>query len=80
MFKLQIGSQFVIDSTLEEEICMSAKLLVGVNSKGQICGIIQTGSGGIAPSTLSSLLKLSKKLGKDVLQKIDRYLVEPKEE
>jgi exosome complex component RRP42 len=66
----------VVDSTLEEEICMNAKVSVGVNKKGMICGIVQTGSGGIAPSTLITLTKNAKHLAVNLIEQIDAAINE----
>ena len=55
---LQIGSALIVDPTLEEEACMSARIAVAVNSEGQVCGMLKTGPGAIAPSALSQALKV----------------------
>ena len=51
-----IGEHFVVDATLEEEVCMKARVSVAVNSDGKYCGVEKGGKGGVDPSKLCEVL------------------------
>lgn len=36
LFTIQIGSSYVVDSTIEEELCVNVRLTIGVNKKGNV--------------------------------------------
>lgn len=55
----QIGTNYVVDATLEEELCMTVRLTVAVNKKGNICGIQKGGHGGLEPSSMYEMLSVS---------------------
>jgi len=70
----KIGSGFVVDGTAEEEQCMSASLSVSVNKMAQICGIHKSGPGGISPTALQEMLKCGRRIGQELLAKMDGLL------
>jgi len=70
----KIGTQYVVDSTLEEELCMQVRLTVGINKDGNICGILKGGKGGIDPSSLYEMIQSSRKIGQTLLNKLNDAL------
>ena len=52
----KIGNCFVVDPSKEEEHCSVARVTVGINSSGNICGVYKFGVGGIASSALVDML------------------------
>ncbi len=46
----------MVDSTLEEEQCMSVRLTVAVNREGNICGIQKGGHGGLDASSMYEMI------------------------
>jgi len=70
----KIGAGFVVDGTAEEEQCMSACLSVSINKSGHVCGIHKTGAGGISHTALQEMLKCGRRIGLDLLEKMDSLL------
>jgi len=70
----KIGPNYVVDANLEEELCMSVRLTVAVNKKGNICGIQKGGHGGLEPSSMYEMLSSARKVGQQILDKIDSNL------
>eukprot|EP01133_Synstelium_polycarpum_P012058 gene12058-14109_t len=70
----KIGSQFVIDSTLEEEVCMDARLTIGINKKSMICGIQKGGSEGLDANTVNQMITVAKQAGLQILKSMDETL------
>lgn len=69
-----IGEHFVVDATLEEEVCMKARVSVAVNSDGKYCGVEKGGKGGVDPSKLCEVLHVAQKLGSDWLREQEALL------
>jgi len=76
----KIGSGFVVDATAEEEQCMAACLSVSVNNKGKICGMHKTGPGGISPTALQEMIKCGRRIGLELLSRLDVAINKKKEE
>ncbi|EGC37720.1 hypothetical protein DICPUDRAFT_29826 [Dictyostelium purpureum] len=72
----KIGTQFVIDSTLQEELCMDARLTVGINSHSNICSIQKGGIQGLDPATINQMINTSKVIGTKILNIMDKTLKE----
>lgn len=70
----KIGSSFVVDATLEEELCMKARLTVGINKKGNICSMHKGGPGGVFPSSIEEMLQAARKVGLQLLSHLDQLL------
>jgi len=75
----KVGPCFVVDPTMEEETCMSSRVSVYVNAKGEFCGLHKSGPGGIAPEALIEMTKTAKKEGVELLTKLDK-LIQAQEE
>ncbi|KAM9985422.1 hypothetical protein ACTFIZ_008961 [Dictyostelium cf. discoideum] len=72
----KIGNQFVIDTTLQEELCMNARLTVGVNSLANICSIQKGGIDGLDPTTINQMINTAKVVGVKILNIMDKTLKE----
>lgn len=59
----QIGPYFILDATQEEENCMSAGLLVGVDPKGEVCGLHTLGLGAFPSIDLVEMLRVARRVG-----------------
>jgi len=71
----KIGSSYVVDATIEEELCVNVRLTIGVNKNGNICTVQKGGQGGLDPSSMYEMLNHSRKIGQQLLQKLDEALV-----
>jgi len=72
----KIGPAYVADTTLEEELCMTARLSVGVNARGALTAVHKGGRGGLDPSQVADMLQAARKLGLGVLRQLDAALRE----
>jgi len=72
----KIGSIFVVDATLEEELCMKSRVTVAVNRSGNVCGTQKGGVGGLEPSLLFEMMNTAQSLGKELIDKCDALLRE----
>lgn len=55
---LQIGEQFIVDSTAEEEGCSMASLVLSVTDGGRLNSLCKTSVGSLHPHTLAEALKV----------------------
>lgn len=67
---------YLADCTSEEEMCVTAAITIGVNLRGNACGAVSGGTGGVDIDTLDRMLKDAVKLGKDILNTTDLFLEE----
>ena len=71
----RVGNKFIVDPSLEEEECISTRVSVSVNRKGNICSIKKSGKqSGINPSELTKMLQSSRKIGVTLLEELDKLL------
>ena len=56
----------IVDPTLEEEIVLDTKIVIGVDEKGRIVGIQKTGMEGIKPSQLDDIIELALKKAQEL--------------
>ncbi|KAH3744793.1 ribosomal protein S5 domain 2-type protein [Pelomyxa schiedti] len=66
----KIGQHFVVDASLEEELCMGARVTVGISPKGTVCGLQKGGKGGLPPKMLTSMLETAQHVGMSVIAKM----------
>merc|ERR1711892_1493648 len=59
----RIGNHCIVDSTVEEESCSSASIVVAVTPKGGVAAIRKVGGGSFHPGTLVSATKLACSVG-----------------
>lgn len=76
---IKIGSQFIVDPTLEEELCMSARLTVAVNARGHTVVAHKGGRGGLLPSSLSEMLGVARQLGVQMIHALQDALATSEE-
>jgi exosome complex component RRP42 len=62
----RIGSKFVVDASLEEELCATAQVLVAITPDMKVSGVVLAGSGAIAPSTLKERIHAAKEIAKQL--------------
>eukprot|EP01117_Protostelium_nocturnum_P009149 TRINITY_DN3275_c0_g1_i2.p1 TRINITY_DN3275_c0_g1~~TRINITY_DN3275_c0_g1_i2.p1 ORF type:complete len:289 (+),score=117.75 TRINITY_DN3275_c0_g1_i2:201-1067(+) len=70
----KIGNGYVVDSTIEEELCMSARLTVAVNKRGNICTIQKGGPGGFEPSAMAEMITNARRLSQDLIRRLESEL------
>lgn len=62
----RIGNHCIVDSTLEEESCSSASLVVAVTPSGGVATVRKVGGGSFHPGTLVSATKMAVSVGTEV--------------
>jgi len=67
---LRIGPFYVVDPSLEEEICLASRLVVAVNAKGMICCVQKSGKQGLHPSDLLTMLTNTRDIALQLLQHV----------
>jgi exosome complex component RRP42 len=55
-FLFQIGKHFVVDASIEEELCNGAQVSVGISPKGNVCGLMKGGKGAVETSVLEKMI------------------------
>jgi len=70
----KIGAGYIVDATMEEESCMSVRMTVGVNKKGNICTLQKGGHGSVDPTIMYQMIASAKKIGMRLLEALDRML------
>ncbi|KAL0479512.1 exosome complex protein RRP42 [Acrasis kona] len=71
----KVGSRYIVDPTIEEELCMESRVTIAINSKGNICSIQKGGvSSGINPSEFNKMLQHARKIGLVLLKELDALL------
>ena len=71
-----VGQKFIADPSLDEELCMDARLTVAVNPKANICAIQKGGiHGALSPSVLFEMIQAARKIGLALSQKLDLLLL-----
>uniref|UniRef100_A0A7S0GZ67 Ribosomal RNA-processing protein 42 n=1 Tax=Amorphochlora amoebiformis TaxID=1561963 RepID=A0A7S0GZ67_9EUKA len=70
----KIGACFVVDSSGEEESCMSAKVTFAIDRDGKICSTTKTGIGGISSDMLMEMMRVAAEKGKEMVAKIESKL------
>jgi len=64
----------VVDPTYDEELCARSRMTVGINKTGNICTIQKGGREGVNPVTAAAILESAKKIGLELLSKLDTFL------
>ncbi|KZC04226.1 PREDICTED: exosome complex component RRP42-like [Dufourea novaeangliae] len=59
----KIGDNYVVDPTLEEEVCSVSSIVISVLPNGKLSSIVKLGYGSIQPSTFTKMLKMGQKIG-----------------
>lgn len=52
----KIGSNYVVDPTIEEEICGAGCIVVSVTPKGNVSAVLKKGAGSFMPDTLNEII------------------------
>jgi len=59
----RVGNHCIVDSTVEEESCSSASIVVAVTPRGEVAALRKVGGGSFHPGTLVSATKLACSVG-----------------
>lgn len=70
----KVGNHYVMDSSEEEEQCMSARISVYVNEDGAICGVTKVGAGAIAPGVLTAIIESARTVGLEVHGRLSKIM------
>lgn len=73
---MQIGKQLVLGATAVEEQAAHGRLLVAVNSKGQVCGIQKLGQTVLDLGMLQHMTTAAMHQGKAVLDALQAHFTE----
>eukprot|EP00013_Stygamoeba_regulata_P011007 CAMPEP_0177684504 /NCGR_PEP_ID=MMETSP0447-20121125/32476_1 /TAXON_ID=0 /ORGANISM="Stygamoeba regulata, Strain BSH-02190019" /LENGTH=335 /DNA_ID=CAMNT_0019194375 /DNA_START=57 /DNA_END=1064 /DNA_ORIENTATION=+ len=71
----RIGAHFVVDTSIEEELVMDVRLLVGVNKQGDFFTLEKGGFAGLEPTSVFRLLSIAKQIGRDLIVEQDKALL-----
>lgn len=71
----KVENNYVMDASLEEEACMAARITIGINKNGSICGITKVGEGGISQVLLLEMLEQATKKGIELISILDSSLI-----
>jgi exosome complex component RRP42 len=74
----KIGTNYVVDCLMEEEMCMTARVTVAVNKSGNICTLQKGGRGGLEPTYMLQMIQAACKLGQQMILKLDEALAQEK--
>jgi len=73
----QVGGRHVVDPSLEEEACTTARMTIAVDTNGgNICGMHKGGQGGLDPSSLYEMIQSAQVIGASLRAKLDKYLAQ----
>ncbi|KAL5467333.1 hypothetical protein EMCRGX_G031546 [Ephydatia muelleri] len=72
----QIGNHFLVDASMQEELCASARLFVAINSSQNIVSISKDGFGGLLYNKLQDVILMAQEVCTDVFTRIDTNLTD----
>eukprot|EP01028_Stygiella_incarcerata_P004511 TRINITY_DN1993_c1_g1_i1.p1 TRINITY_DN1993_c1_g1~~TRINITY_DN1993_c1_g1_i1.p1 ORF type:complete len:298 (-),score=84.85 TRINITY_DN1993_c1_g1_i1:43-936(-) len=75
-----IGNEVVVDPCLEEEECISAKLIIGINRHGEVSMIQKSGSGSIEVDKWDAYVEIGRRIGFQVIQNMQAKLLQDESE
>lgn len=58
----KVGDNFIVDPSLEEEMCSTSSIVMSVLPNGKVSSIIKIGCGSVQPVTLTKMLKMGQRL------------------
>ncbi|KAG7203192.1 hypothetical protein KM043_010299 [Ampulex compressa] len=59
----KIGDKYVVDATLEEEMCSAVSIVMGILPNGNTSAVVKLGYGSILPTTFINMLKMGQDVG-----------------
>jgi len=71
------GPHYILDSTLEEELCSACRITFAVSKNGNLCAM-QKGSGTVTPLALTQMISTVQSIGTIVIGKMDKLLEQEK--
>ncbi|XP_043794150.1 exosome complex component RRP42-like isoform X1 [Apis laboriosa] len=72
----KIGDNYIIDPTLEEEVCSASSIIMSVLPNGKISSVIKLGYGSIQPSTFKKMLQMGENIGLNLNESLMKALKE----
>ena len=70
---MQVGSTVMLGCTSVEEAAASGKLLVSVNSQGQVCGVRKTGRTAMVIGMVQHMIAAAQKQGLEVMRSLKAH-------
>lgn len=70
----KVGQGHIVDTTLEEEACSMACLVVAVSKEGAIDGMMKKGSASLALESIDNMLETANQIGKELNQSLGEFL------
>ncbi|XP_065183081.1 exosome complex exonuclease RRP42-like [Sycon ciliatum] len=70
----KLGDCYVVDPSLDEEMCTNAKMMVAVNKSGTVCYSAKSGRLGLEPAMIFDMLSKAKKVGVTLLESLVQHL------
>ncbi|XP_065915878.1 exosome complex component RRP42-like [Dysidea avara] len=68
------SNSLVVDTTLEEAMCVSCRVMVAVNEDGHLCGFTKEGRGGISAALLNEALTVAREVSNDVIRTLNSLI------
>ncbi|CAK4703938.1 hypothetical protein LEN26_008454 [Aphanomyces euteiches] len=72
----KVDKWFVMDATLEEELCMTAQISVAIDRLGHVCGMQKNGLGALEMKEMQAMVDAACKTSPQVFQAIDKVSAE----
>ncbi|RHY23675.1 hypothetical protein DYB32_009095 [Aphanomyces invadans] len=64
----KVDKWFVMDATLEEEMCMTAQISVSIDRRGHVCGMQKNGVGALDLKEMQAMVDVASKVSPEVFQ------------
>ena len=75
----RVGGYPVLDTNWEEEVCAESRLGVFVNAAGEVCGLRQTGPGGMQPQHILESITTAISVAKDINVGLEAHVADLRE-
>lgn len=70
----KVGDNFIVDPTLEEEMCSASSIVMSVLPSGKVSSLLKLGPGSLLPTTLIKMLKMGECLGRGLNESLVKAL------
>ncbi|ESN92713.1 hypothetical protein HELRODRAFT_108114 [Helobdella robusta] len=72
----KVLDKYIVDASLEEETCISSRIILGVQPDGTVTGLKKDGQSGINPTHLIEVTKMGVSIGLELNKKLTKALLE----
>ncbi|XP_076469813.1 exosome complex component RRP42-like [Babylonia areolata] len=72
----KIGHNHAVDASQKEEACCLARLMLAVTESGSVAAVVKEGQGSLDPDSITEMMQVGHKVGKQVNQKLIERLKE----